>query len=73
MSYHHPPKLDKSRKSQYKYVTSVIMEGRQRWFIHVSGATKKQYDDERVAALAVDKILIQRGKPPVNILKPNNP
>lgn len=40
-----------------------------KWFISLSGYGKNRYNTEKECAIAVDKILIEKGKEPVNILK----
>lgn len=61
--------LKKIRKSdKYKYVALFeTKEGLERWGVQMMGNTK-YYDSEREAALSVDKVLINKGKEPVNIL-----
>lgn len=54
---------------QYKYV-SLQMESDKLVWIASPLKKSKTFDNERDAALYVDKVLIQNGKKPVNILKP---
>lgn len=56
----------------YKYVQSCThtrQPGKLFWVTNLPGVTRKGYDTEREAAIAVDKYFIGRGKKPVNILK----
>tara|TARA_B100000780_G_scaffold237173_1_gene178173 strand:- start:5663 stop:5875 length:213 start_codon:yes stop_codon:yes gene_type:complete len=55
-------------KSMYKHVASVRNNNIQSWYININGVSKSKFDTERKAAIAVDKLLIGRGKEPVNIL-----
>jgi len=55
-------------KSMYKHVASVRTNNIQRWYINIHGVSRSKFDTEREAAIAVDKLLIGRGKEPVNIL-----
>ena len=56
--------------SKYKYVVLYADEyGKERWFAKVRGFTTKEYETERDAAIAVDKMFLSKGKEPVNILK----
>lgn len=57
-------RLGKSLK--YKYVSKFKTEnGRIRWGCSING---KRFAEERECALYVDKLLLERGKSPVNIL-----
>ena len=56
------------KSSKYKYVGKYICEkGVVKWRTMIS-TTGFSFDTEREAAMCVDKILIARGKEPVNIL-----
>ena len=55
--------------SKYKYVNIEPNNGRVYYRIGVPNYSKKRFNTEREAAIAVDKILIEQGKEPVNILK----
>ena len=59
----------KYEKSKYKY---VIKELHDDYIYYVRSAIygygKKRYKTEREAALSADKILIEKGRKPVNIL-----
>ena len=54
--------------SQYKHVASIKKNNARQWYINISGVSRSKFDTEREAAIAVDKLLIGRGKEPVNIL-----
>ena len=58
-------------KSQYKYVcgTSKDTSGTIYWSVKMKDVGCNGFKTEREAALAVDKILIGKGKEAVNILK----
>jgi len=55
--------------SKYKHVASIRTSNIRRWYINIKGVSRTPFDTEREAAVAVDKLLIGRGKEPVNILK----
>ncbi len=58
-----------SGKSIYKYVLQIMKtDGTYAYQISVCGVCMV-FDTEREAALKVDKVLISKGKEPVNILK----
>ena len=58
-----------SGKSKYKYVLQIMKtDGTYSYQMSVCGVCRV-YDTEREAALKVDKVLISKGKEPVNILK----
>lgn len=58
-----------SGKSIYKYVLQIMKtNGKYAYQMSVCGICKV-FNTEREAALNVDKVLILRGKEPVNILK----
>jgi len=42
--------------------------GKNYFKLNMKGVSAKRYTDEREAAIAIDKILISKGKEPVNIL-----
>jgi len=56
--------------SEYRYVRG-LRSGKNpiSWNIKVLGVRQNGFATEKEAAIAVDKILIQNGKKPVNILK----
>ena len=57
------------KSSQYKYVGKYIREkGVSKWRTMLP-STGFSFDTEREAAICVDKLLIAKGKEPVNILK----
>ena len=59
----------KYKPSKYKYVCIFIKgNGDILYSINLPKCTMKFYPTEREAAIAVDKILISRGKKPLNIL-----
>ena len=60
----------KHKKSKYRYVQGLVNRKteRIRWVVRMQGIGRSGFDTEREAAIAADKILIQRGKEPVNIL-----
>ena len=58
-----------SGKSIYKYVLQIMKSnGKYAYQMSVCGVCRV-FDTEREAALKVDKVLIENGKEPVNILK----
>ena len=56
-------------KSQFKHVEIVQTDEHRYYRITLPKVTKESFEGERAAAIAADKILIKRGKDPVNILK----
>ena len=58
----------KSIKSKYRYVGIVDVSGRIYYRVAMTGVSKDSFATEREAAIAADKLLIKRGKKPVNIL-----
>lgn len=56
------------RSKTYKYVCQRRKGERIIWYGRILGR-QKWFDTEREAALFVDKVLIENGKNPVNILK----
>ncbi len=54
--------------SKYKYVQNLKKDGNDVWCINMEGVSKAKFDTERQAAIAIDKLLISKGKEPVNIL-----
>jgi hypothetical protein len=58
----------KYTKSKYKYVQNLNMNGKDYWTINIKGVSKPKFENEREAAIAVDKYFISKGKKPVNIL-----
>ncbi len=61
-------KAAKYEKSKYKHVIKELKNDLIRWKINVKGYSQKRYKTEREAAISVDKIMIKKGKEPVNIL-----
>lgn len=57
--------------SKYRYVKGLKSGYRNpiSWNIKVLGIRQNGFATEKDAAIAVDKILIQNGKKPVNVLK----
>ena len=58
----------KYEKSKYKYVIKELINGVVLWKMTIKGYSQKRYKTEREAAISVDKIMISKGKEPVNIL-----
>jgi len=58
------------KNSKYRYVQGLVDKrtNRVRWVVHMKGIGRNGFDTEREAAIAADKILIEKGKEPVNIL-----
>jgi hypothetical protein len=60
-------------KKKYKHVLYVKRKKLRKWYAYCKRDGKivasMHFDDEREAALYVDKCLIANGYPPVNILK----
>jgi hypothetical protein len=58
-------------KNKYKYVyfSSARFSFKACYHAKIEGEFSKCYPTERDAALAIDKHLIGKGRPPVNILK----
>jgi len=56
-------------KSKYKYINIKRVGVKTYYFVNLPRVTKDSFTTEREAAIAVDIILINRGKEPVNILK----
>jgi hypothetical protein len=54
--------------SQYKHVASIKPNDCRQWYVNMKGVSRSKFKTEREAAIAVDKLLIGRGKEPVNIL-----
>lgn len=64
-----PIRAKVSGKSIYKYVVQIMKtDGTYVYQMSVCGVCRV-FDKEREAALKVDKVLISKGKEPVNILK----
>ena len=62
---------NKSNQSKYKYVYKTNKYGFKKWIFKIfrnGVSTSKTFDNERDAALAVDKWLLNRGEEAVNIL-----
>jgi hypothetical protein len=59
----------KSITSKYRYVEIVEVSDKTYYRVSMKGVSKDSFKTEREAAIAADKILIARGKEPVNILK----
>jgi len=58
----------KSIKSKYRYVEIVDVCDKIYYRINMAGVSKHSFSTEREAAIAADKLLISKGKQPVNIL-----
>ncbi len=58
------------KNSKYRYVQGLVdrKSERVRWVVNMRGIGRNGFDTEREAAKAADKILIAKGKEPVNIL-----
>jgi hypothetical protein len=56
-------------KSKYQGVSGAMDKGVIRWRVNMPGIGRANLETEREAAIAVDKLLIRKGKDPVNILK----
>ena len=54
--------------SIYKYVQKQTQNGIVKYCITYPKTTRKRYDTEKEAGIAIDKILISLGKEPVNVL-----
>jgi hypothetical protein len=61
-------KTIKSIKSKYRYVEIVDNNGKLYYRVSMKGVSKDSFPTEREAAIAADKLLISKGKEPVNIL-----
>jgi hypothetical protein len=61
-------KTAKYSSSQYKYIKKCEWNDKVYWQLNYPNVSMKGYDTEREAAIAIDKILISKGKEPVNIL-----
>jgi hypothetical protein len=59
----------KNIKSQYRYVNCISKDGKEHWHVQMNGVGRDKFPTERDAAIAVDKLLISKGKEPINILK----
>lgn len=62
----------KTFPSKYKYVCRRTQDGKEFFTITMKGYSRKHYETEKLAAIAIDKILISKGKEPVNVLVKNN-
>jgi len=60
-------------QSHYFGVSGAIKEEGSpiHWYVNMKGVGKNRFETEKEAAIAVDKILIYKGKEPKNILKRN--
>lgn len=58
----------KSIKSKYKYVEIVDVSSKIYYRVAMMGISKDSFATEREAAIAADKLLIKKGREPVNIL-----
>lgn len=58
----------KNVKSKYRYVRIVDVSGKLYYSVQMTGVSKDSFPSEREAAIAADKLLISKGKEPVNIL-----
>ena len=58
------------KNSKYRYVQGLVdrKTGKITWVVHMKGIGRNGFNTEREAAIAADKILISKGKEPVNIL-----
>ena len=56
-------------QSTYRHVSGIERNGITRWYVALPGICRTALKSEREAAICADKILIQRGESPVNILK----
>ena len=58
-------------KSQYKFVAGMTnnTDSEVHWYIKKAGIGANKFESERAAAIAVDKLLINKGLEPINILK----
>lgn len=57
-------------KSKYKNVRIIRYSAQNtKYFVSMKGVSEANFKTERECALAVDKLLIRKGKEPVNILK----
>jgi hypothetical protein len=64
-----PIRAKVSGKSKYKYVLQIMKkDGSYAWQMSVCGICRV-FDTEKEAAIKVDKVLIDNGKEPVNVLK----
>lgn len=65
--------LNKNIKSDYFGVSGMTSSGTKnneiRWVVNMAGVSRDSFKTEREAAIAVDKILISKGKEPRKILK----
>lgn len=61
-------KTAKYSKSKYKYVKKCEWNHKVYWQLNYANYSMKGYSTEREAAIVIDKILIEQGKEPVNIL-----
>lgn len=57
-------------KTEYKYVTEVRHQGRKCFISSGVLGRRVTFKTDRECAIYVDKLLIKKGKKPVNILKP---
>ena len=67
MASHSLKYIENSKK--YKYVQKYKLGDKIKWLGKVL-RTGKTFENERDAALYVDKVLLNKGKKPVNILVP---
>lgn len=56
------------KKTKYKYVQAQFRNGKWVFVITFPGVTHKHYTILKKAAIAVDVLLIKKGKKPINIL-----
>lgn len=58
------------KNSKYRYVQGLVDKRTDKvnWVVRMTGIGRNGFDTEREAAIAADKILISKGKEPVNIL-----
>lgn len=60
--------MTSSKKNKYKYVETIVVRGKEYYRVKMKGVGKNSLPTLRDAAIAVDRILINRGQEPVNIL-----
>lgn len=58
----------KTFSSKYKYVCRRTQNGKEFFTITMDGYSIKHYLTEKEAGIAIDKILISKGKEPINVL-----
>ena len=63
-------RLIKSEKYEFVARIRTQLANNFYWVVNMPGVSKAHFKTEREAAIAVDKLLIKKGKAPVNILVP---